>query len=116
MKEIHAVKMNNVLIFTSCVCSSLKHDGDVWPHDGLKQVQANRELTTDTRHGNVSLIPLRGSENEMRNSVAAFSQDPLAVSEPTNQWDNLGQTRKLERKLLANQTHSCCSGGSDPQP
>uniref|UniRef100_A0A8C2A137 Phosphodiesterase n=1 Tax=Cyprinus carpio TaxID=7962 RepID=A0A8C2A137_CYPCA len=30
--------------------------------------------------GNVSLIPLRGSENEMRNSVAAFTADPLAVS------------------------------------
>ncbi|XP_074535339.1 arf-GAP with Rho-GAP domain, ANK repeat and PH domain-containing protein 1 isoform X2 [Halichoeres trimaculatus] len=58
---------------------SIQHDGDVWPQDGLKQVQANRELTTDTRHGNVSLIPLRGSENEMRNSVAAFSQDPLAL-------------------------------------
>uniref|UniRef100_A0A8P4FY34 Arf-GAP with Rho-GAP domain, ANK repeat and PH domain-containing protein 1 n=1 Tax=Dicentrarchus labrax TaxID=13489 RepID=A0A8P4FY34_DICLA len=66
--------------------SSLKYDGDVWPQDGLKQTRVSRVLP-DTRHGNVSLIPLRGSENEMRNSVAAFSQDPLAVSQPTNHWD-----------------------------
>ncbi|CAJ1065660.1 arf-GAP with Rho-GAP domain%2C ANK repeat and PH domain-containing protein 1-like isoform X2 [Xyrichtys novacula] len=58
---------------------SIQHDGDVWPQDGLQQTRANRALVTDTRHGNVSLIPLRGSENEMRNSVAAFSQDPLAL-------------------------------------
>lgn len=38
----------------------------------------------DARLGNISLIPLRGSENEMRNSVAAFAADPLAVS-PINQ-------------------------------
>uniref|UniRef100_A0A673BBI6 ArfGAP with RhoGAP domain, ankyrin repeat and PH domain 1 n=1 Tax=Sphaeramia orbicularis TaxID=375764 RepID=A0A673BBI6_9TELE len=54
--------------------------------DGLQQTRVSRALP-DTRHGNVSLIPLRGSENEMRNSVAAFSQDPLAVSQPTNHWD-----------------------------
>lgn len=30
--------------------------------------------------GSVSLIPLRGSENEMRRSVAAFTADPLSVS------------------------------------
>uniref|UniRef100_A0A671W4V5 ArfGAP with RhoGAP domain, ankyrin repeat and PH domain 1 n=1 Tax=Sparus aurata TaxID=8175 RepID=A0A671W4V5_SPAAU len=47
--------------------------------DGLQQTRVSRVLP-DARHGNVSLIPLRGSENEMRNSVAAFSQDPLAVS------------------------------------
>uniref|UniRef100_A0A8C5GBV1 ArfGAP with RhoGAP domain, ankyrin repeat and PH domain 1 n=1 Tax=Gouania willdenowi TaxID=441366 RepID=A0A8C5GBV1_GOUWI len=45
--------------------------------DGLQQMPVSRMLP-DTRHGNVSLIPLRGSENEMRNSVAAFTQDPLA--------------------------------------
>lgn len=66
--------------------SSLKYDGNIWPKGGLQQTQANRVLP-DMRHGNVSLIPLRGSENEMRNSVAAFSQDSLAVSEPTNHWD-----------------------------
>uniref|UniRef100_A0A8C5GBY1 ArfGAP with RhoGAP domain, ankyrin repeat and PH domain 1 n=1 Tax=Gouania willdenowi TaxID=441366 RepID=A0A8C5GBY1_GOUWI len=47
--------------------------------DGLQQMPVSRMLP-DTRHGNVSLIPLRGSENEMRNSVAAFTQDPLAVN------------------------------------
>ncbi|XP_069573482.1 arf-GAP with Rho-GAP domain, ANK repeat and PH domain-containing protein 1 isoform X1 [Brachyistius frenatus] len=56
---------------------SIQYDGDVWPQDGLKQTRVSRVLP-DTRHGNVSLIPLRGSENEMRNSVAAFGQDPLA--------------------------------------
>lgn len=45
----------------------------------------NRTLT-DLRHGNVSLIPLRGSENEMRNSVAAFNQDSLAVSKQPIHW------------------------------
>ncbi|XP_077396625.1 arfGAP with RhoGAP domain, ankyrin repeat and PH domain 1 isoform X2 [Festucalex cinctus] len=57
---------------------SIQNDGDVWPQDGLQPSRASRVLP-DTRHGNVSLIPLRGSENEMRNSVAAFSQDPLAL-------------------------------------
>ncbi|XP_041796004.1 arf-GAP with Rho-GAP domain, ANK repeat and PH domain-containing protein 1-like isoform X3 [Chelmon rostratus] len=57
---------------------SIKYDGNVWPQDGLQQMRVSRALP-DTRHGNVSLIPLRGSENEMRNSVAAFSQDPLAL-------------------------------------
>ena len=73
-------------IFSSIhVDSSFKYDGNVWPQHGLQQTPVSRVLP-DTRHGNVSLIPLRGSENEMRNSVAAFSQDPLAVSQPTNQW------------------------------
>ncbi|XP_051814276.1 arf-GAP with Rho-GAP domain, ANK repeat and PH domain-containing protein 1 isoform X1 [Acanthochromis polyacanthus] len=57
---------------------SIQNDGDVWPENGLQQTRASRVLP-DTHHGNVSLIPLRGSENEMRNSVAAFSQDPLAL-------------------------------------
>ncbi|XP_044058847.1 arf-GAP with Rho-GAP domain, ANK repeat and PH domain-containing protein 1-like isoform X5 [Siniperca chuatsi] len=57
---------------------SIQYNGDVWPQDGLQQTRVSRVLP-DTRHGNVSLIPLRGSENEMRNSVAAFSQDPLAL-------------------------------------
>ncbi|KAM9853502.1 arf-GAP with Rho-GAP domain, ANK repeat and PH domain-containing protein 1 [Aulostomus maculatus] len=57
---------------------SIQNDGDVWPQDGLQQTRVSR-VVPDTRHGNVSLIPLRGSENEMRNSVAAFSQDPLAL-------------------------------------
>uniref|UniRef100_A0AAX7TTH2 ArfGAP with RhoGAP domain, ankyrin repeat and PH domain 1 n=1 Tax=Astatotilapia calliptera TaxID=8154 RepID=A0AAX7TTH2_ASTCA len=58
---------------------SIQYDGNVWPQDGLQHKRVSRELP-DTRHGNVSLIPLRGSENEMRNSVAAFSQDQLAVN------------------------------------
>ncbi|XP_062274830.1 arf-GAP with Rho-GAP domain, ANK repeat and PH domain-containing protein 1-like isoform X2 [Scomber scombrus] len=57
---------------------SIQYDGNIWPQDGLQQTRVSRVLP-DTRHGNVSLIPLRGSENEMRNSVAAFSQDPLAL-------------------------------------
>uniref|UniRef100_A0A7N8Y1A5 ArfGAP with RhoGAP domain, ankyrin repeat and PH domain 1 n=1 Tax=Mastacembelus armatus TaxID=205130 RepID=A0A7N8Y1A5_9TELE len=65
---------------------SIQHDGNVWPQDGLLQTRVSRVLP-DMRHGNVSLIPLRGSENEMRNSVAAFSQGPLAVSRPSNHWD-----------------------------
>uniref|UniRef100_A0A1A7XFN8 ArfGAP with RhoGAP domain, ankyrin repeat and PH domain 1 n=1 Tax=Iconisemion striatum TaxID=60296 RepID=A0A1A7XFN8_9TELE len=57
---------------------SCQYNGKVWPKDVCQQTQASRVLP-DTRHGNVSLIPLRGSENEMRNSVAAFSQDQLAL-------------------------------------
>nr|XP_046244713.1 arf-GAP with Rho-GAP domain, ANK repeat and PH domain-containing protein 1-like isoform X2 [Scatophagus argus] len=57
---------------------SIQHDGNVWPQEGLQQTRVSRVMP-DTRHGNVSLIPLRGSENEMRNSVAAFTQDPLAL-------------------------------------
>uniref|UniRef100_A0A4W6F6N4 ArfGAP with RhoGAP domain, ankyrin repeat and PH domain 1 n=1 Tax=Lates calcarifer TaxID=8187 RepID=A0A4W6F6N4_LATCA len=60
---------------------SIQYDGNVWPQDGLQQTRVSRVLP-DTRHGNVSLIPLRGSENEMRNSVAAFSQDPLFCVSP----------------------------------
>ncbi|XP_056138935.1 arf-GAP with Rho-GAP domain, ANK repeat and PH domain-containing protein 1-like [Lampris incognitus] len=58
---------------------SVQCDGDVWPVEGMQKTRVSRVLPLDTRHGNVSLIPLRGSENEMRNSVAAFSQDPLAL-------------------------------------
>uniref|UniRef100_A0A096LS99 ArfGAP with RhoGAP domain, ankyrin repeat and PH domain 1 n=1 Tax=Poecilia formosa TaxID=48698 RepID=A0A096LS99_POEFO len=57
---------------------SIQNDGNIWPQDGVQQNRVSRALP-DTRHGNVSLIPLRGSENEMRNSVAAFSQDALAL-------------------------------------
>ncbi|KAK2912627.1 arf-GAP with Rho-GAP domain, ANK repeat and PH domain-containing protein 1-like isoform X2 [Channa argus] len=57
---------------------SIQYDGDLWPQEGLQQTRASRVLP-DPRHGNVSLIPLRGSENEMRNSVAAFNQDPLGI-------------------------------------
>uniref|UniRef100_A0A672H9R4 ArfGAP with RhoGAP domain, ankyrin repeat and PH domain 1 n=1 Tax=Salarias fasciatus TaxID=181472 RepID=A0A672H9R4_SALFA len=67
--------------------------------DGLQQTRASR-APPDTRHGNVSLIPLRGSENEMRNSVAAFSQDPLAVSRSTNHWDKSGTNPRRCCRLL----------------
>lgn len=76
----------------SCLlaCSVFQYDGDLWPQDGLPQTRVGRTLP-DTRQRNVVLIPLRGSENEMRNSVAAFSQDPLAVSQSANQLGtNLG--------------------------
>ena len=64
--------------------SPLQFDGDVWPEHGVQHRRSTRPAPPDIRHGNVSLIPLRGSENEMRNSVAAFSQDQLAVSVSTN--------------------------------
>uniref|UniRef100_A0A8C5CAD0 ArfGAP with RhoGAP domain, ankyrin repeat and PH domain 1 n=1 Tax=Gadus morhua TaxID=8049 RepID=A0A8C5CAD0_GADMO len=63
---------------------SIQFDGDVWPEHGVQHRRSTRPPPPDIRHGNVSLIPLRGSENEMRNSVAAFSQDQLAVSVSTN--------------------------------
>lgn len=67
-----------------------QYDGDLWPQDGLPQTRVGRTLP-DMRQRKVVLIPLRGSENEMRNSVAAFSQDPLAVSQSANQLGtNLG--------------------------
>ncbi|KAL0175264.1 hypothetical protein M9458_031232, partial [Cirrhinus mrigala] len=52
--------------------------GRVWPAEWLKSRAPSRSAPLDARFGNVSLIPLRGSENEMRNSVAAFTADPLA--------------------------------------
>ncbi|XP_036821133.1 arf-GAP with Rho-GAP domain, ANK repeat and PH domain-containing protein 1 isoform X5 [Oncorhynchus mykiss] len=55
---------------------TVQYDGNVWPVDAV-QTRVTRALPVDTRHGNVALIPLRGSENEMRNSVAAFTADPL---------------------------------------
>lgn len=72
-------------VFNVCCRSPLlpKHDGDLWPKDGIQNKQVNR-LLPDKRHGSVSLIPLRGSENQMRNSVAAFSQDSLSVSKQNN--------------------------------
>ncbi|XP_071216174.1 arf-GAP with Rho-GAP domain, ANK repeat and PH domain-containing protein 1-like isoform X1 [Salvelinus alpinus] len=57
---------------------TIQYDGNVWPADAV-QTRVPRALPADTRHGNVALIPLRGSENEMRNSVAAFTADPLGL-------------------------------------
>lgn len=53
-----------------------QHDGLVWPSEPSRVSRAVPEV----RLGSVSLIPLRGSENEMRRSVAAFAADPLSVS------------------------------------
>nr|XP_015197062.1 PREDICTED: arf-GAP with Rho-GAP domain, ANK repeat and PH domain-containing protein 1 isoform X4 [Lepisosteus oculatus] len=56
---------------------SIQNDGNMWPSESVKMRASRVQL--DTRLGNRSLIPLRGSENEMRNSVAAFTADPLAL-------------------------------------
>ncbi|XP_076850546.1 arf-GAP with Rho-GAP domain, ANK repeat and PH domain-containing protein 1-like isoform X2 [Brachyhypopomus gauderio] len=53
--------------------------GQLWPAEWGKSRATSRSAPLDARLGNVSLIPLRGSENEMRNSVAAFTADPLAL-------------------------------------
>ncbi|XP_067841639.1 arf-GAP with Rho-GAP domain, ANK repeat and PH domain-containing protein 1 [Heptranchias perlo] len=55
----------------------VQHNGNVWPSHS-SSLRASR-LPPDSRFGNVSLIPLRGSANEMRSSVAAFSTDPLSI-------------------------------------
>nr|XP_056714789.1 arf-GAP with Rho-GAP domain, ANK repeat and PH domain-containing protein 1 [Euleptes europaea] len=57
---------------------SVQHGANnLWPSD-TRKVRASR-VQQDSRLGNISLIPLRGSENEMRKSVAAFTTDPLTV-------------------------------------
>ena len=53
----------------------VQHDGLVWPSEPSRVSRAAPEV----RMGSISLIPLRGSENEMRRSVAAFSADPLSL-------------------------------------
>ncbi|XP_044114537.1 arf-GAP with Rho-GAP domain, ANK repeat and PH domain-containing protein 1 isoform X2 [Neovison vison] len=53
----------------------VQHDGLVWPSEPSRVSRAAPEV----RLGSVSLIPLRGSENEMRRSVAAFAADPLSL-------------------------------------
>ncbi|XP_037402515.1 arf-GAP with Rho-GAP domain, ANK repeat and PH domain-containing protein 1 isoform X1 [Pygocentrus nattereri] len=58
---------------------SIQHAGLLWPAEWVKSRAASRSAPLDTRLGNVSLIPLRGTENEMRNSVAAFTADPLSL-------------------------------------
>ncbi|XP_077782956.1 arf-GAP with Rho-GAP domain, ANK repeat and PH domain-containing protein 1 isoform X2 [Podarcis muralis] len=56
---------------------SVQHGGNIWPPESSK-VRASR-TQQDSRLGNISLIPLRGNESEMRNSVAAFAADPLTL-------------------------------------
>ncbi|PNJ51481.1 ARAP1 isoform 21, partial [Pongo abelii] len=60
----------------------VQHDGLVWPSEPSRVSRAVPEV----RLGSVSLIPLRGSENEMRRSVAAFTADPLSVSGSPCLW------------------------------
>ncbi|XP_075775744.1 arf-GAP with Rho-GAP domain, ANK repeat and PH domain-containing protein 1 isoform X1 [Pelodiscus sinensis] len=55
----------------------VQNGGNIWPSESSK-VRASR-TQQDSRLGNISLIPLRGNENEMRNSVAAFAADPLTL-------------------------------------
>ncbi|TRY85124.1 hypothetical protein DNTS_006329 [Danionella cerebrum] len=49
---------------------SIQNGGRVWPAEWLKTRAVSRSAPADARLGNVSLIPLRGTENEMRSSVA----------------------------------------------
>nr|XP_023394812.1 arf-GAP with Rho-GAP domain, ANK repeat and PH domain-containing protein 1 [Loxodonta africana] len=53
----------------------VQHDGLVWPSEPSRVSRVAPEV----RLGSVSLIPLRGNENEMRRSVAAFAADPLSL-------------------------------------
>ncbi|KAM6094430.1 arf-GAP with Rho-GAP domain, ANK repeat and PH domain-containing protein 1 isoform 3-T4 [Chlamydotis macqueenii] len=55
----------------------VQHGGALWPSESCK-ARASR-AQQDPRLGNISLIPLRGNESEMRNSVAAFATDPLTL-------------------------------------
>ncbi|XP_033928447.1 arf-GAP with Rho-GAP domain, ANK repeat and PH domain-containing protein 1 isoform X2 [Melopsittacus undulatus] len=55
----------------------VQHGGALWPSEGSK-VRTSR-WQQDSRLGNISLIPLRGNESEMRNSVAALATDPLTL-------------------------------------
>ncbi|KAM9263260.1 LOW QUALITY PROTEIN: arf-GAP with Rho-GAP domain, ANK repeat and PH domain-containing protein 1 [Cariama cristata] len=55
----------------------VQNGGALWPSETSK-VRASR-WQQDSRLGNISLIPLRGNESEMRNSVAAFATDPLTL-------------------------------------
>uniref|UniRef100_A0A8V5H7L2 Uncharacterized protein n=1 Tax=Melopsittacus undulatus TaxID=13146 RepID=A0A8V5H7L2_MELUD len=62
----------------------VQHGGALWPSEGSK-VRTSR-WQQDSRLGNISLIPLRGNESEMRNSVAALATDPLTVSARGHPW------------------------------
>ncbi|EPY83485.1 arf-GAP with Rho-GAP domain, ANK repeat and PH domain-containing protein 1 isoform 1 [Camelus ferus] len=58
----------------------VQHNGLVWPSEPSRVSRAAPEV----RLGSISLIPLRGSENEMRRSVAAFSADPVSGAATDN--------------------------------
>ncbi|XP_053564754.1 arf-GAP with Rho-GAP domain, ANK repeat and PH domain-containing protein 1 isoform X2 [Bombina bombina] len=55
---------------------SVQH-GSLWPEE-TSIMRAPRSVP-DSRMGNLSLIPIRGSEHDMRRSVAAFTTDPLTL-------------------------------------
>ncbi|XP_053938284.1 arf-GAP with Rho-GAP domain, ANK repeat and PH domain-containing protein 1 [Cuculus canorus] len=55
----------------------VQHGGALWPSESSK-VRPSR-WQQNSRMGNVSLIPLRGNENEMRSSVGASATDPLSL-------------------------------------
>uniref|UniRef100_A0A8C3XZG0 ArfGAP with RhoGAP domain, ankyrin repeat and PH domain 1 n=1 Tax=Catharus ustulatus TaxID=91951 RepID=A0A8C3XZG0_CATUS len=55
----------------------VQNGGALWPSERPKMRVARPQQ--DARLGNISLIPLRGNESEMRNSVAAFATDPLTL-------------------------------------
>uniref|UniRef100_A0A8C9NVP5 ArfGAP with RhoGAP domain, ankyrin repeat and PH domain 1 n=1 Tax=Serinus canaria TaxID=9135 RepID=A0A8C9NVP5_SERCA len=55
----------------------VQNGGALWPSERPKARVARPQQ--DARLGNISLIPLRGNESEMRNSVAAFATDPLTL-------------------------------------
>ncbi|KAM4045149.1 LOW QUALITY PROTEIN: arf-GAP with Rho-GAP domain, ANK repeat and PH domain-containing protein 1 [Anomaloglossus baeobatrachus] len=52
--------------------------GSLWPEQGAAAVRS-RSSQLDS-FGNLSLIPIRGSETDIRRSIAAFTTDPLTVS------------------------------------
>ncbi|XP_053312586.1 arf-GAP with Rho-GAP domain, ANK repeat and PH domain-containing protein 1 [Spea bombifrons] len=51
--------------------------GSLWPEQTSRI--RTRQSQLDNTFGNLSLIPIRGSENDIRKSVAAFNKDPLAL-------------------------------------
>ncbi|XP_027744113.1 arf-GAP with Rho-GAP domain, ANK repeat and PH domain-containing protein 1 isoform X2 [Empidonax traillii] len=55
----------------------VQNGGALWPSECPRTRAARPQQ--DARLGNISLIPLRGNESEMRNSVAAFATDPLTL-------------------------------------
>ncbi|XP_074392219.1 arf-GAP with Rho-GAP domain, ANK repeat and PH domain-containing protein 1 isoform X1 [Zonotrichia albicollis] len=55
----------------------VQNGGALWPSERRRARVARPQQ--DARLGNISLIPLRGNESEMRNSVAAFATDPLTL-------------------------------------
>lgn len=65
----------------------------------------------DARLGNISLIPLRGNESEMRNSVAAFATDPLTVSDPGTLGDPPCRAASLLHHMMGGSWSPNLGGG-----